>query len=459
MSTGRTHRPEQDEGKCSLCGGCTWACPAAVFPELAKETDSLRGKIFTNRPYPGKMAEMPPCRLACPIGQDVPVYVSAISREDTQTAADTIRETNALPSVCGRVCLASCMRACTRAAMDDGVDIRGLKRFAVQVVGEANPIAVGKAAAKVAVVGSGPAGLAAAHRLLQLGMKPVVFEASEKAGGMMIDVIPPFVLPREMVANDIANLQKMGVEIRTGVKVGKDVKWNELEAEFDAVLVATGAGKAVMPSVPGSKLEGTTNAIDFCREAGDGKAAKVTGAVVVRGGSDTSLQAARTAIRLGAKEVSVVHASPVDLWPVTPEALSIAEQEGVSLLPEHRVTELKGSSKLEAVVVRPVRGTRKDGVGRVAGGALGKEKQLDATVFVEAVNRRSVPENQPNLDNIAVGLLGSLQVDKTYKLAKPGWYAAGEAATGAASVVDSMATGRLAAEAINNDLSNKREAE
>jgi glutamate synthase (NADPH/NADH) small chain len=342
--------------------------------------------------------------------------------------------------------------------MDDGVDIRGLKRFAVQVVGKADAIKVASGAAKVAVVGSGPAGLAAAHRLLQLGLKPVVFEASEKAGGMLVDVIPPFVLPREMVATDITNLEKMGVEIRTGVKVGKDVKWSAIEADFDAVLVATGAGKPVMPNVPGSTLEGTTNAIDFCRQAGNGKAKKVVGNVVVRGGSDTSLQAARAAIRLGAKEVNVVHSSPVDLWPVTSDALSIAKQEGVSLLPEHRVTELKGSSRLEAVMVRPVRGTQKDRVGRVAGGAMGKAKQLDATVFVEAVNRRAVRENQPDLDNIAVGILGSLQVDKKYKLPKPGWYAAGEAATGAASVVDSMATGRLAAEAINNDLSKKREA-
>ena len=109
-------------------------------------------------------------------------------------------------------------------------------------------------------------------------------------------------------------------------------------------------------------------------------------------------------------------------------------------------------------MVRPVRGTKKDPVGRIAGGALGKEKQLDATLFIEAVNRRSDKENQPDLDNTAIGMLGSLNVDKTYSLAKPGWYAAGEAATGAASVVDSMATGRLAAEAINNDLSKKREA-
>jgi NADPH-dependent glutamate synthase beta subunit-like oxidoreductase len=225
MAGGRTHIPKYNSDKCLACGVCTWHCPTSVFTELAEETDSLRGIVFSKRPYEGEKAQMPPCRLACPLGQDVPSYIAAIAREDLPAAAEVVRETNALPSVCGRVCIASCMRACTRAGIDEGVDIRGLKRFAVQVVKEVEIPKNKKRtfSSSVAVIGGGPTGLAAAHRLVQLGIKPVVFEAGDSAGGMLVDVIPEFVLPKEMVARDVANLEKMGVELRTGIRVGKDV--------------------------------------------------------------------------------------------------------------------------------------------------------------------------------------------------------------------------------------------
>ena len=184
MSGGRTHRPELDHAKCEVCGGCTHECPASVFKELAGEKDSLRGSIFTEFPYDGEKAEMPPRRLACPLGQDVPSYIGAIASNDLDAAATVIRKTNALPSVCGRVCIASCMRACTRAGIDEGLNIRALKRFAVHVVSQVDTpkSEVDEDAPKVAVIGAGPAGLAAAHRLVQLGVRAIVFESSDKAG-------------------------------------------------------------------------------------------------------------------------------------------------------------------------------------------------------------------------------------------------------------------------------------
>jgi len=120
---GRTHIPRHDPARCTTCGGCSWRCPAAVFSELADEQGSLRGALFSTRPYPGKPAVLAPCRLACPLSQDVPAYIAAIARGDLARAATVIRATNALPAVCGRICIAACMRACARASIDEGLDI------------------------------------------------------------------------------------------------------------------------------------------------------------------------------------------------------------------------------------------------------------------------------------------------------------------------------------------------
>jgi NADPH-dependent glutamate synthase beta subunit-like oxidoreductase len=450
MSNGRTHRPEVDHGACAACGGCTWACPARVLPSQAAETDSLRGALFGARPYPGKPADLPPCRMACPLGQDVPGYIAAIARGDLVTASRIIRDTNALPSVCGRVCIASCMRACSRAAVDEGLDIRGLKRFAAAAVEAAGScISVDTKGGAVAVVGGGPAGLAAAHRLLRLGLRPVVFEAGKRAGGLLMEAVAPFVLPEARVAADVARLEAEGVEIRTGVRAGVDAAWEDLESEFGAVLVATGARRGLRPALAGNDLEGVTDAVTFGRRARSG-GERIRGGAVVLGGGKAALQCARAARRLGADPVSVVHAAVRDLWPADADDRAAAEDEGVTLL-DGRAVALEGERALTAVRVRTVSAGRADAVGRVAP-RTGAEQRIEAGLCVAAVDRRPAPGDAPGFADFGRGPLGTLIVDPSGRLSRPRWYAAGEAATGAATVVDSMATGRRVAEAIARDL-------
>jgi len=299
------------------------------------------------------------------------------------------------------------------------------------------------------VVGAGPAGLAAAHRLGQLGLKPVVFEAGERPGGLLAEVLPAFVLPREALAADVAALVAQGVEIRTGAAVGRDLPWRSLEDEHAAVLVATGAAAGVFPALPGHTLAGVTHALDFCRGGGR----PLAGPVVVEGGGPAALQASRLARRLGAAAVQVVHPLPIELWPAGRDAIAAAEEEGVQILPGLRAVELVGAApQLEAVVCRKVRYAAVDRVGRPQKGNEGAEVRLAASVFVATALRRPRREAQPDWEGAALGRLGNLTIGEGYRLARPRWYAAGEAATGAATVIDSMATGRLAAEAIARDL-------
>ena len=447
MSGGRTHRPQRDSAMCMVCGGCMWQCPATVFPSLRSEEGSLRGEIYRSREFPGEMADRPPCVMACPLGQDVPGYISAIARGDVDEAASIVRRTNALPSVCGRVCIASCMRACTRARIDMGVDIRSLKRFAVQLAAEAD-VEKKNGVGSVAIVGSGPAGLAAAHRLNQLGVRSVVFDAGENPGGSMADTVPQFVLPREMVAADVARLVRMGININSGTRIGEDMSWSDLESSHEAVLVATGARRDLATAFPGSGLKSIVGAAKYCRND-----RKMDGVVAVSGGGTAAVKAARLAMRRGARSAIVVHPAPLEHWPAGDIALGLAREEGVEVRPMHRIVKAQGPEGiLTAVLLKAVKAENPDAVGRYTLTSHGPAEQLDAGLLIVAGERRSPAEDLPDLDGISRGILGNLLVDEEYRLGRERWYAAGECATGSATVVDSMATGRLAAETIHRDL-------
>jgi NADPH-dependent glutamate synthase beta subunit-like oxidoreductase len=451
MGNGRTHRPELDPRKCGACGGCAWRCPATVLPALRGERGSLRAALYAARPYPGRPAELPPCALACPLGQDVPGYVSAIARGELAEAARIIRMSNALPSACGRLCVASCMRACSRAGIDAGIDIRGLKRHATDAIPPAPRPRPAATMGRVAVIGGGPAGLSAAHRLVELGAAATVLEAGPAAGGMLADTVPDFAMPAAALAADVAALVAEGVEIRVGVRVGSDVAPAALEAEFDAVLVATGARRGVIPALPGRDLEGVVDAVAFCREARRGERTRVEGAVAVLGGGPAALLTARLALGLGAASVAVAHPAPRALWPAGEDAVRAAEAEGVTILCERRAVAFDGADGgVRAVALQPVRPGQQDRVGRVALAAGGARESLPAALAIAAVDRR--PDDGLVLAGAVRGVIGSFAVDAAYRLARARWYAAGEAATGAATLVDSMATGRRAAEAIAADL-------
>jgi NADPH-dependent glutamate synthase beta subunit-like oxidoreductase len=340
------------------------------------------------------------------------------------------------------------MRACTRAALDEGVDIRAIKRFAIEASRQGAHERGSDCGVEVAVVGAGPAGLAAAHRARQLGARVVVFESGKNAGGQLVNAVAPLVLREASVAADVAALVEQGVEMRTGVRLGADLPWMALESQYDAVIVATGAGRGINPIREGSAL--ATDVFNFCRRDGIDKR-RMDGEVVIEGGGPPAIQAARIALRQGATRVTVVHPQGLEQWPCGPLALCVARAEGVQLLPAARIVSLVGSACLEAVSVRPTKERGRDAVGRARLMTLGKAESLPARVFVSTVDRRPLEENLPEEKMCARGPLGSLRADGQGRLSRPKWYAAGEAMTSAATVVDSMATGRRAAAAAVED--------
>lgn len=381
---------------------------------------------------------------ACPIGTNITACALALSRNNTAVAAKHILEANALPCICGRVCAAPCLKLAK-------TDIPTLQSFTEITQDLGTPAKMADNAPKVAIVGAGPAGLAAAHELLSLGIRPVVYESEAKAGGLLYKIIPEFALPRQALAKDIENLEKMGVDFRLGTTIGKDVPWQEIDKNYPAKIVTTGAGKGFVSAIPGAGLAGVTNAINFC--SADEKNRPVAAeSVVVEGGGLAALMVARLAKQRGASHVVVVHAFPIELWPVETDDIERASKDGIELLAEHRVKELWGTKELEQVIVRQVENPRKDGVGRLAGGDEGRQRRIPATTFVATSQRK--PVSLPELTGITKLLLGNVKIDSAYRM-KPGWYAAGEIATGPDGIINAMATGKLAAKSVKKDLEAK----
>ena len=232
---GRTHRPVINLEACETCGICLEACPAEVIPEMRKEEESLRGRVYRDSGGEVRLREEkrfgpPRCQGACPLGQDVRGYLRLIAGKRYGEALRLIRETNPLPSVCGYVCHHPCEPACLRTFLDRSLSIRSLKRFVAER-GGGDPMpgrTAGGKGSPVAVIGSGPAGLSAAHELARMGYAVEVIESYREAGGMLAWAIPDFRLPRDVLRRDIEAIQRMGVSIRTGITFGRDVQISDL---------------------------------------------------------------------------------------------------------------------------------------------------------------------------------------------------------------------------------------
>ena len=273
-----------------------------------------------------------PCQHACPIGMDIPAYIALVKADRLEDAYRVLLKTNPFSGICGRVCDHICETKCRRSTLDEPVNIKYLKRF----ITDNTPRPSVRHAAitqkeRIAVIGAGPAGLTAARDLALKGYGVTVFEALPEAGGMLRWGIPEYRLPRNILGDEIKDILDLGVEISLNTRVGRDISWNDIEKKFQAVFLAAGAQKSAPIGVEGEDLAGVYGAVEFLREFNLGNRPATGSRVAIIGGGNSAIDAARSALRLGAKEVAILYRRLRADMPAQDEEIQAAEEEGVKI--------------------------------------------------------------------------------------------------------------------------------
>jgi heterodisulfide reductase subunit A-like polyferredoxin len=451
-----------DEDKCTGCGACFPSCPIVIKNEFNQGL-SDRKAIYTLFPQavPNKAAidklQERLCRAACidrcPVYTNVPAYVKLIADGRFHEAYLMNRNVNPLPSVCGRVCYAPCEEACNRGQLDEPVAIRQLKMFvADQVNIDELPIPrITKTDKKIAVIGAGPSGLAAANDLALEGHQVIIFEAQPEPGGMLRYAIPEYRLPKEILAKEIDYIIRLGVEIRTNVKVGKHISIKDLKKDHHAVFVGAGAPGGMPLTMEGADLPGITDGIEFLRKVNLGEKVEIGEKVAVIGGGNTAIDCARTAKRLGAGEVKIVYRRSREEMPAAEEEIRALEKEGIIIdfltLPKCFMSKDGRLSEIECVGMAlgepdasgrrrpvPVSGSEFITSADTVIAAIGQVTDLS---FLQDLGISLSPHRTIAIDP----LTGATNIE--------GVYAGGDAVTGPAYVIDAIAAGKRAAKSID----------
>lgn len=402
----------------------------------------------------------PPCRSACPIETQAREYIQCIAERRFEAAAQIIKRQNPLPRVCGRICTHPCEAACKRAKIDEPIAIAALKRFATEGAwarGVKDPRPEGRTEHRVAVVGSGPAGLSAAHDLALLGHQVTIFEALPVLGGMLRVGVPAYRLSKEVLDQEIHETLELGVEVKAGVRVGRDLKLRDLfDQGYQAVFLAPGAHADRRLGIPGEEdVAGVVSAVAFLRAVNQGECPQVGRRAVVIGGGNTAIDSARSLLRLGCEGVQVVYRRSREEMPASVEEIEAAVAEGVQfevLTSPVEIVEKQG--RMHAL--RCIKNTlgEPDGGGRRQPEPIpGSDFELRADMVVVAVGQ--IPE-LTGLDDEAdlmdqrgrICVQGSNSVVTTHA----GLFAGGDAVSGPATAIQAIAAGKRAAVAIDRYL-------
>lgn len=403
-----------------------------------------------------------PCMKGCPVGVRIPEFLAKVREGKIEEAGEIIKSTNSLPSVCGRVCPQEnqCEKMCVRARIDGAVSIGGVERFVGDYMlsvpaKNAAPKSIGK---RVAVVGSGPSGLTCASQLAAAGVEVTVYEAFHKTGGVLVYGIPEFRLPKSLVGKEVDKIAEQGVKFVTNAVIGKTITVPELLAEYDAVFIGSGAGLPMFMGIPGENLNGVFSANEFLTRVnlmGAYRENAITPVqkgrhVAVVGAGNVAMDAARTALRLGAESVTVVYRRGREEMPARGEEIRHAEQEGIRFeLLTNPVEMLGEDGKVNALKCIRMELGEPDASGRRSPKPIeGSEFILPADTVIVSLGTSPNPLIKDSFPELKTERKGVLVVDDDMMTSVDGVYAGGDAVTGAATVILAMGAGRKAAKAI-----------
>lgn len=440
--------------------GCLAACPyGAIRKDPGTGIVHIDREKCTGCEYKAEMEakdkiKPPPCQLGCPAGLNVQGYVQMVKKGNYEDAVKLILRKVPLPGVLGRICPHPCEDNCRRKEVDEAISIRELKRVAADHV-DFEKLAIPRIRDnkhKIAVIGSGPAGLTVAYYLRLKGYQVTIFEALDVLGGMLRVGIPDYRLPMEVLDREIAYLLRHGIETRTGVNFGTDVTFQDLKREgFEAVLLAVGLQEGTELNIPGCDAKGVMDAVSFLRDLNLGAKGKIGKNAVILGGGNVAVDAARAAIRLGCRKATVAYRRSQAEMPASPEELESASQEGVEF----------------QYLVSPTRVIQKDG--KVAGiefvrnelslpdesgrprpvPVMGSEFVMECDTVITAIGQRLKAKWLRQLPELAITEDGTCYVSSMMQTTIPYIFAAGDAVRGAATVIHAIADGHRAVEGIH----------
>ena len=467
---------------CVACGKCVENCPAGAvklgqklckadgsevtYPKQVLPTEKKWSTDEWNDDYRDTNrincydTGTAPCKTACPAHIAIQGYLRMAAQGRYKEALALIKQDNPLPAICGRVCNRRCEAACTRGTVDDAIAIDEVKRFLAEMDLKAEtryipkkivPSQKGEFTEKVAIIGAGPAGLSCAYYLALKGYKPTIFEKSKYPGGMLRYGIPSFVLENNVIDAEIDIIKELGVDIKCGVEVGKDISLDELRSQgYKAFYVAIGCQGGNKPGVPGDDAIGTATAVDFLHEVSENEAYDIKGDLVVIGGGNVAIDVARSARRVGNEKVSMFCLETRDIMPASPEEIEIVEAEGVELNcgwgPKEVLVDEAGAVK--GIVLKKC--TRvKDETGRFA-----PEYDENDTITVEckhvifSVGQRSVYGDLFKGSKVVIDR-GPKADALTYQTDEPDIFVGGDMYTGPKFAIDAIAAGREGAISIH----------
>ena len=445
-----------------LCTGCSRCMEVCPLEQQGRLPLSRTPAYCPSRALELDKRKVSPCRLECPLGINVQAYMALTAAGRFEEALDVIKEDNPLPGICGRVCHHPCEARCRRAELDQAVAICDVKRFLSDYQVNQGKTSQGRGLPvkpqrkeRVAIVGSGPAGLMAAYYLAKEGFQVTIFEALPEPGGMLRWGIPSYRLPRNILDGEIQDILALGVELKYNVRIGKEIRLEELEREFDAIFLAVGAQQSTPPDISGKDTDGCFGAIELLRAFHLGQKVDVGKKVAVIGGGNSAIDIARTALRMGA-DVTIFYRRERQDMPAQETEIAAAEAEGVRIeyrVGPTRVLTQKGKvSGLE--LIRMELGEKDDSGRRRPAPILGSEFQIEADTLISATGQSSNLDFLTNGSGVVV-YRKTIQVDDGLKTRNPKIWAGGDVVNGPSTVVASMAHGRIAAGKIKEFLTGR----